>query len=56
MDATAGSLCQNNSIPILVFNMTDPQNSVRVIQGEETDIGPLIARLDCQRILSEYTS
>lgn len=34
MDATAISLCQDNAIPILVFNMTDPENIVRVIQGE----------------------
>jgi len=34
MDATAISLCQDNSIPILVFNMTDPANIVRVIKGE----------------------
>tara|TARA_B100000674_G_C37820184_1_gene905391 strand:+ start:334 stop:1044 length:711 start_codon:yes stop_codon:yes gene_type:complete len=40
MDATAISLCQDNSIPILVFNMTDPQNIVRVIQGER--LGTLV--------------
>ena len=40
MDATAISLCQDNSIPILVFNMTDPQNIVRVIQGEK--LGTLV--------------
>ena len=34
MDATAISLCQDNSIPILVFNMTDPANIVRVLKGE----------------------
>jgi uridylate kinase len=35
MDATAISLCQDNSLPILVFNMTDPENIVRVIKGEK---------------------
>ena len=40
MDATAISLCQDNSIPILVFNMTDPENIVRVIQGEK--LGTLV--------------
>ena len=40
MDATAISLCQDNSIPILVFNMTDPENIVRVIQGER--LGTLV--------------
>lgn len=35
MDATAISLCQDNQIPIRVFNMTDPANIVRAIGGEE---------------------
>lgn len=34
MDATAISLCQDNNLPILVFNMTDPANIVRAIAGE----------------------
>lgn len=34
MDSTAASLCMDNSIPILVFNLTDPDNIVRAIQGE----------------------
>lgn len=35
MDQTAISLCQENSLPILVFNMKDPANIVRAIAGEK---------------------
>lgn len=34
MDSTAASLCMDNNIPILVFNLNDPQNIVRAIKGE----------------------
>ena len=34
MDGTAASLCRDNSIPILVFNLDDPQNIVKAINGE----------------------
>ena len=34
MDGTAASLCRDNSIPILVFNLDDPQNIVKAIKGE----------------------
>ncbi len=34
MDGTAASLCRDNSIPILVFNLDDPENIVRAIRGE----------------------
>lgn len=34
MDGTAASLCRDNSIPILVFNLGDPQNIVKAIKGE----------------------
>jgi uridylate kinase len=34
MDATAISLCQDNDLPILVFDMTTPANIVRVARGE----------------------
>ena len=34
MDGTAASLCRGNSIPILVFNVDDPQNIVKAIEGE----------------------
>ena len=34
MDSTAASLCMDNNIPILVFNLNDPDNIVRAMQGE----------------------
>ena len=40
MDATAISLCRENKLPILVFNLTEPGNIVKVLQGE--DIGTLV--------------
>ncbi|HIW73586.1 MAG TPA: UMP kinase, partial [Firmicutes bacterium] len=35
MDSTAATLCKDNEIPILVFNLEDPHNIVRAIAGEE---------------------
>ena len=35
MDAAAAALCKENNIPMLVFNMGDPQNIVRAISGEK---------------------
>ncbi|MBI5039590.1 MAG: UMP kinase [Nitrospirae bacterium] len=40
MDATAISLCKDNNLPIIVFNLRDKGNVKRVVMGEE--IGTLI--------------
>lgn len=40
MDSTAASLCRDNNLPILVFNLEDPQNIVRAIGGES--IGTIV--------------
>ena len=40
MDATAASLCRDNNIPILVFNLSDPENIVRAAKGE--NIGTIV--------------
>jgi uridylate kinase len=40
MDATAITMCYENKIPIVVFNMTVPGNIVRALQGES--VGTLI--------------
>lgn len=40
MDTTAISLCMDNNIPIVVFNMTKPNNIKRVLEGE--DIGTVV--------------
>ena len=34
MDSTAASLCMDNNVPLLVFNLNDPKNIVRAMQGE----------------------
>jgi uridylate kinase len=34
MDATAISLCMDNKLPIVVFNLREPGNVRRVIMGE----------------------
>ena len=34
MDAAAISLCKDNAMPLLVFNMTEPGNIARVLKGE----------------------
>ncbi len=35
MDSTAISLCMDNDIPVIVFNIKVPGNLVRIIEGEE---------------------
>ncbi len=40
MDSTAASLCRDNGIAILVFNLEDPENIIRAVQGES--IGTLV--------------
>ena len=40
MDSTAASLCNDNHLPILVFNLEDPQNIVRAMMGE--NIGTIV--------------
>lgn len=40
MDSTAASLCRDNKIKIIVFNLNDPENIVRAVCGES--IGTLV--------------
>lgn len=40
MDATATSLCMDNNLPIVVFDLTQDGNIKRVVQGEE--IGTIV--------------
>lgn len=42
MDTTAISLCMENSLPIIVFNLNTPGNLKRVVSGEK--VGSLVAR------------
>ncbi len=41
MDAAAASICRDNGIDILVFNLNDPQNIVRAVSGET--VGTLVS-------------
>ena len=34
MDSTAFSLCMDNGMPIIVFDMSDPENILRAVRGE----------------------
>ena len=40
MDMTAASLCRDNKMPILVFNLQDPENITRAVCGE--NIGTIV--------------
>ena len=40
MDATCAALCRDKSIPMLVFNLSDPGNILRALQGE--NVGTLV--------------
>lgn len=40
MDTTAAAMCLENDIPILVFNLNDPDNIVRAVKGE--NIGTIV--------------
>ncbi len=40
MDSTAASLCNDNNLPILVFNLEQPENIVHAIAGE--NIGTVV--------------
>ena len=42
MDSTATSLCMDNQIPIIVFNLNDDGNILRVVLGE--DLGTYVGR------------
>jgi uridylate kinase len=41
MDATAISLCRENHLPIVVFNLNVPRNIARVVRGEK--VGSLVS-------------
>ncbi len=44
MDSTAASLCMDNGIPIIVFDLTQEGNILRAVMGE--DIGTYVGRLE----------
>ena len=40
MDGTAATLCRDNKLPILVFDLADPDNIAKAVQGE--NVGTLV--------------
>jgi uridylate kinase len=40
MDSTAITLCMDNNLPLIVFNLKAPGNLTRVVQGDK--IGTLV--------------
>lgn len=42
MDMTAFTICQENNLPIIVFDVTTPGNLLRILQGEE-HLGTLVS-------------
>jgi len=42
MDSTATSLCMDNNIPLLVFSIKNPENILKVLNGE--NVGTFVAR------------
>ncbi len=41
MDATSITLCRDNHLPIIIFNITEPDNIKKVILGEK--IGTIVS-------------
>ena len=42
MDTTALSLCMDNKMPIIVFDLTDEGNLLRLVEGDRT-VGTLVS-------------
>lgn len=42
MDSTATSLCMDNNIPLLVFSIREPENIIKVLNGD--NVGTFVAR------------
>lgn len=40
MDTTAISLCMDNRLPIVIFNVREPANITRIVLGE--DVGSVV--------------
>ena len=41
MDSTATALCKDNNIPLVVFAISDPENIVRAVKGE--NVGTIVS-------------
>jgi uridylate kinase (EC 2.7.4.22) len=42
MDSTATSLCMDNNIPLIVFSIREPENIIKVLNGE--NVGTFVAK------------
>lgn len=42
MDSTATSLCMDNNIPLIVFSIREPENIIKVLNGD--NVGTFVAR------------
>lgn len=42
MDMTAAAMCKDNDLPILVFNLQQPENIIKAVKGE--DIGTIVRK------------
>ena len=40
MDSTATSLCRDNNIPLVVFGINEPENMIKIVEGE--NIGTIV--------------
>lgn len=49
MDLTAISLCQENNLPIIVFNMDVPDNLLKIVSGN--NIGTAVGNFDTKEII-----
>jgi uridylate kinase len=45
MDATAITLCMDNDLPIIVFNLTSPGNIRKILEGNS--IGTIVSKEAC---------
>lgn len=54
MDMTAFTMCQENDLPIVVFDINDPQNLVKIIDGQP--IGTLVCNDEHHRDFMAKTS
>ena len=44
MDMTAFALCQENNMPVIVFDINEPENLKRIIEGER--VGTLAEKME----------
>jgi len=43
MDATAFAMCRDNSLPIIVFDLSQPENLLKIVKGEP--VGTMVSKI-----------